>query len=359
MKNIIFLSLFIFPVLAGAQKVIPFVDFNFYFRTFENENFRQLEFQQIKEYKAGDDLVAYIDTRGNLRVYDGNERQDISNMNVQYQVSDHLLAYNIGPTLNIWDAGKLKTLTYFASDYVVKDSMVVFKDTRFNTVNVYWNKQITELYRMTGDLAMPEAIGDNILAFKDNGNFFKIFWRGQVFDLGVWNGSIDFQAGCDIICFNDPTTRTFAVFENGNFLDVESFYMKKYKAGRGMIVYEDLNGNLNVYRHGNKEMLSNFSASFWEIKDDMVVWGENSFVYAFQKGQKVQVSNYTPKLYLIKNNVMAFRNQLGGVSALVNGKIHDLTSQQDAEFEIYGDAILVKLFNRSYIVFKDGRIFTA
>ncbi|MCE2711374.1 MAG: hypothetical protein LW688_02410 [Cryomorphaceae bacterium] len=181
MKNIIFLSLFIFPVLAGAQKVIPFVDFNFYFRTFENENFRQLEFQQIKEYKAGDDLVAYIDTRGNLRVYDGNERQDISNMNVQYQVSDHLLAYNIGPTLNIWDAGKLKTLTYFASDYVVKDSMVVFKDTRFNTVNVYWNKQITELYRMTGDLAMPEAIGDNILAFKDNGNFFKIFWNAILF----------------------------------------------------------------------------------------------------------------------------------------------------------------------------------
>jgi len=180
-KNIIFLSLFIFPVLAGAQKVIPFVDFNFYFRTFENENFRQLEFQQIKEYKAGDDLVAYIDTRGNLRVYDGNERQDISNMNVQYQVSDHLLAYNIGPTLNIWDAGKLKTLTYFASDYVVKDSMVVFKDTRFNTVNVYWNKQITELYRMTGDLAMPEAIGDNILAFKDNGNFFKIFWNAILF----------------------------------------------------------------------------------------------------------------------------------------------------------------------------------
>ncbi len=358
-KKIIFRVLFALPVFTQAQKVIPFVDFNNYFRTFENDNFRQLEFQPVKEYKAGDDLVAYIDTRGNLRVYDGNERQDISNMNVQYQISDHLMAYNIGPTLNIWDAGKLRTLTYFASEYVVKDSMVVFQDTRFNTVNVYWNKQIIELYRMTGDLTMPEAVGDNILAFKDNGNFFKVFWRGQIFDLGVWNGSIDFQAGCDILCFNDPTTRTFAVFENGNFMDVESFYMKKYKAGRGMITYEDLNGNLNVYRSGTKEMLSNFSASFWDIKDDMVVWGENSFVYAFQKGKKVQVSNYTPKVYLIKNNVMAFRNQLGGVCALVNGKVHDLTSQQDAEFEIFGDAVLVKLFNRSFIVFKDGRIFSA
>ncbi len=92
--------LLILPFCSLAQKVVPFVDFNYYFRTFENDNFRQLEFQRIKEYKAGDDLVAYIDTRGNLRVWDGQNRQDISNMNVEYQVSDHLMAYNIGQTLN-------------------------------------------------------------------------------------------------------------------------------------------------------------------------------------------------------------------------------------------------------------------
>jgi len=170
-----------------AQRVVPFVDFNNYFRSFENDNFRQLEFQPIKEYKAGDDLVAYIDTRGNLRVYDGKERKDISNMNVQYQVSDHLMAYNIGPTLNMWDEGKLQTLTYFSRNYLVKDSIIVYEDTRFNTVNVYWNKQTYILSTTTGDLFMPEGTGDNIVAFKDNGNFYKVFWRGEIYDLGVWN----------------------------------------------------------------------------------------------------------------------------------------------------------------------------
>jgi hypothetical protein len=356
MKNFIWILLLL-PFLSDAQKVVPFEDFNFYFRSFENENFRQIEFQRIKEYKAGDDLVAYIDNRGNLRVWDGENRQDISNMNVQYHVSDHLLAYNIGPTLNVWDQGKLRTLTYFASDYVVKDSMIVFKDTRFNTVSVYWNKQIIELYRLTGDLYMPEVIGDNILAFKDNGNFYKVFWRGHIYELGVWNGAIDFQAGTDIICFNDPTTRTFAVFEQGQFVDVEYFWIKKYKAGRGFVAYEDLNGNLKVYHGGEHQILSNFSASFWEVKDDMMVWGENSFVFAFQNGQKIQVSNFTPKDYLLKNNVFAFRNILGGVSALMNGKIFDVSNQVDCEYVIYGNVLLVKLFNRSFIVFKDGKEF--
>jgi len=356
MKNVLSILLFI-PLYSLSQKVVPFVDFNYYFRTFEKDNFRQLEFQRIKEYKAGDDLVAYIDTKGNLRVWDGENRQDISNMNVQYQVSDHLMAYNIGPTLNLWDEGKLRTLTYFASDYVVKDSVVIYKDTRFNTVNAYWNKQTFELYRMTGDLAMPEAIGENIIAFRDNGNFYKIFWRGQIYDIGVWNGTIDFQAGTDIICFNDPTTRTFAIFENGGFVDVEPFWMKKYKAGRGFIAYEDLNGNLMLYRSGEKEQLSNFSANYWEVKDDVAVWGENSYVYAYQNGQKVQTSNYTPKDYLLKNGVYAFRNILGGVSVLMNGKVYDVSNQPDCEYEIYGNLLLVKLFNRSYIVFKDGREF--
>ena len=340
-----------------AQRVIPFVDFNYYFRTFENDNFRQLEFQQIKEYKGGDDFVAYIDTRGNLRVYDGKERKDISNMNVVYKTSDHLMAYSIGPTLNMWDDGELQTLTYFSRNYEVKDSIIVFEDTRFNTVSVYWNKQIYQIYQMTGELNMPVVIGDNIVAFKDNGNYFKVFYQGRIYDLGVWNGTIDFEAGCDMLCFNDPTTRTFALFENGQFLDVESFYMKKYKAGRGFLVYEDLNGNLILYKKGEKQTLSNFSPSFWEVKDDLVVWGENSFIFAYQNDQKIQVANFTPKDYLLKNNVFAFRNIMGGASALVDGKVVELSNQPNCEFQIYGNSVLVTLFNRSYIVYSKGRKF--
>ena len=356
-QRIFSLSILFLPFIAFAQKVVPFVDFNSYFRSFENDNFRHLEFQPIMEFKAGDDLVAYIDTRGNLRVWDGQNRQDISNLNVEFQVSDYLMAYTIGPTLNVWDQGKLKTLTSFTSQYVVKDSLVIYQDTRFNTVNAYWNKQTFELYRVTEELYMPEVIGENIVAFKDNGNFYKIFWRGKIYDVGVWNGSIDFQAGTDVICFNDPTTRTFAVFENGNFVDIESFWIKKYKAGRGFIAYEDLNGNMKYHSSSEDKILSNFSATFWEVKDDLVVWGENTFVFAYQNGQKINVANFTPKDFLIKNNVFAFRNILGGVSALVNGKIYAITNQLDCEYEIYGNAILVKLLNRSFIVFKEGKEF--
>jgi hypothetical protein len=350
-------SFWFFANKSVAQRVMPFVDFNNYFKTFDNDNFKQLEFQLIKEFKAGDELVAYLDTRGNLRVYDGKERKDITNLNVKYEVSDHLLAYSIGATLNMWDGGKLQTLTYFAGNYVVKDSVIVYEDTRYNTVSAYWNGEIYPLYTVTGEQYMPVCIGDNIIAFKDNGDFYKVFWRGKIYDIGVWTAGIDFEAGTDILCYNDPTTRTFTVFENGVFTDVEQFYLTKYKSGRGFVVYEDLNGNLIHYKNGIKNELSNFSASFWEVKDDLAIWGENSFVYAYQNDAKIRVSNFMPKDYLLKNNVFVFRNVIGGVSALMNQQIHELTMQQDAEYQIYSNAVLIKLFNNSFFVYTNGRKF--
>ena len=83
---------------------------------------------------------------------------------------------------------------------------------------------------------------------------------------------------------------------------------------------------------------------------------ENSFVFAYQDGVKVQLANYQPEDYLIKNNIIAFRNLIGGVSALVDGKIQEITNQSNAEYQIYGDVVLVKLFNKTVLVLKNGKI---
>ena len=158
MKNICFL-IGILPLISTAQNVVPFTDFNGYFRSFENDNFRQIEFQEIQQYKAGDELVAYIDTRGNLRVYDGKERKDITPMQVSFEVSDHLLAYSISNAISVWDNGKMKLLTYFGSEFKVKDSIVVFQDTRFNNLQVYWNGQVSQLVQGITPVSMPSSIG--------------------------------------------------------------------------------------------------------------------------------------------------------------------------------------------------------
>lgn len=344
--------------LAHAQ-IAPFIDFNGYFRTFYKNNFRQIEFQRIQGFAAGDNLVAYIDNRGDFKVYNGEKVIPLTNMNVEYKMSDYHLAWNIGPGIFYLKGTQQVLLTGFGRNYAVSDSLIVFEDTRFNSVSVVYNDSVYPLYQMTGELNMPEIIGDNIIAFKDNGDFYKVFWRGDIYDIGVWMQGIDFNAGTDMLAFNDPTQKTFTIFERGRFVDLEQMFVKKYKSGRDFAVYEDLNGNLWYYKNGKKSALTNFSATFWEVKDDMVVWGENNMVYTYSNGEKTRVSTFMPKDYQLKNGVFAFRNIMGGVSAFMNGQVYEITNQQDASYAIYGNLVLVGLFNSSYIVFKDGRKFEA
>jgi len=77
------------------------------------------------------------------------------------------------------------------------------------------------------------------------------------------------------------------------------------------------------------------------VKDGIVYWIENGFSYAYVDGQKFELAKYVPEDYAIKNDVVVFRNLMGGVTALQGGKIHVITNQMDAEFSIHGNAVLV------------------
>jgi hypothetical protein len=353
--SLLFMALFSFGV--SAQNVIPFVDFVGYFKSYQNGFFRQVEFQRINEFKAGDDVVAYIDYRGNLRVFDGTEPKNIANVQAEYEVSDHLMIWKIGPTLNLWDAGELRTLTYFADKYVLRDSLVVFNDTRFNTLNVYYKGQIYELFKSTGEVLMPDKVGENIIAYRDNGNFNKVFWHGEIFELDVWHKPFDYSVGTDLVAFNDPINGSFAIFENGEFLDVEEFAMNSYQVGRGFVLYENRNNDLMIYQNGTTQKLTNFGASFYEVKDDVAIWMENGFTYGYSNGVKYELAKFAVKNYALKNDVIVFTNLMGGVDALIDGKVKTLSNLMDVKFTIYGSAVLLESFNSTYTLYINGREF--
>lgn len=358
MKSILtFLIFILISVTSFSQSVIPFVDFNNWFRSVENGTFKFIEMQEIKSYKAGDNVVAYIDLRGNLRVYDGKDRQDISNMNVNYQVSDFLVGWNVGTTLQMWKDGKTKVLSYFGGQYIVKDDIIVFLDTRYNSMIVYWNGQQYPLQTSTGDLFLNNSpkIGENIMAYADNGGLYKIFYKGQTYEVELWNGDINLQSGTDIVAFNDPITRTFAVFDKGIFLDVEDQWVKTYKAGRGYVAYEDMGGNLMVYRNGQKSELSSFPGK-WEVVDDIILFENGGYTYCDVNGTVTEASNYKLTDFKLKNATLVYRNAIGGVNAIIDGKLIELTNLPNAEFEIYGNSVLVKLPNNNFLVYQNGKI---
>ncbi|MES2587640.1 MAG: hypothetical protein V4622_01595 [Bacteroidota bacterium] len=356
MKNyLLLLSLLVFG--KSYSQLAPFTDYNRYFKTFYKNSFRQLEFQQVKSFDATDNLIAYIDARGDFKVYNGESTQTLTNQNVSYKISDAQLAWNIGPTLFSLNKDKKELITTFGNNYETSDSLIVYEDTRFNTVSVKIKSKIIQLYQVTGDLYMPTKIGDNTVVFKDNSDFYKIYWNEKIFDYAVYTRPIEFSCGMNVVCFNDPINQTFAVFDKGEILDVEPMFVKKHRAARNFVAYEDQQGNLWYYSNGQKEQLSNFSVSDWNATDDIVYWNENNIFYAYVNGEKKKICSFIPKDYKVKNNTIVYRNNMGGISIFADNKTTELTNQLDCTYSIYGNTVLVELFNKSFLVYNEGKIF--
>lgn len=351
-------SLFLFLLFAqiGFSQILPFEDVNDYLKVYYQGQARQLEFQKVGSFKFGDHVLAYQDARNDLKFYNGENTIKVTNLIVNYEVSDTYLVVQASNGLYFIEPdGKPRTLTMYGGRYFVKDSLVLFEDTQMNSWNVVYKGQATRnIMQSTGTIGQPKFVGDNIIVFKDNGDEWKIFYEGQIYSFAVWMDPIQFSVGTDIACFNDPTMNTFAVFENEEFKDVEPQFAQSYKSGKDFIVYQDVNGTLKYYSNGKRVELSNFP-SYYDVKDEAIYFVENGFVYTYYNGEKKMVCNYIPKDYQLKNKTIAFRNLMGGVSAFIDGRTVELTTQQDSQYTISGNYVMVSLFNRSYLIYADGK----
>ena len=88
-------------------------------------------------------------------------------------------------------------------------------------------------------------------------------------------------------------------------------------------------------------------------KDDIVVWTESSYLFAYCNGEK-EIENL-PTNYRLK--VSVYQNILGGVNAYVDGEFMK-SNMPYSHFEIYGNRVLVKMFNNSFIVLENGKQYT-
>lgn len=353
--KVIFCLFILLNSICFAQ-IAPFVDFNGQFKTFYKGSIRTLELQGVQSFQFGDDILQYMDVRGNFKIYDGETTQLITIQIVNPVNSDNLVAWTIAQNLYTLEGKEKRVVTNNCGDFVVKDSLVIFQDTRFKTLNVYYNGEIQQIMQQFSSMVMPTKIGENCFAFKDNGDIYKVFMAGKIVEIGNTPQDIQVECGTDIACFNDPINRTFAVVEKGTIMDVESQYVKKYKTGLGFIVYEDMNGNLMMYKNNEKLTLSNFYSGFLEVKDNMVVWGENNQLFTWFNHQKVRICPYIPTEFEIKNNTLVFKNNLGGVSVYQFGTTNLVTSQIDGKFKICKDNVLVELFNKRYLFYVEGKV---
>jgi len=338
---------------AMTQMVFPFLNNMNYFKSFHEGQSIQLDYLRPIDIKFSEELIAYIDNKSDLFVYDGKEKEKLSGLANDYKIGMNIVAWNSGPIVSVWENGEKQTLTHFGRRYEVSDSLVVFEDRRDNAIKVYYKGEIHDLYYSVSELYFPQDIGSNTVAYQGNGNVNYAFIAGKIIEIGVFNEFINYAPGANLVAFNDPFNQSFAVAFKNEVLDVEPTMVQSYKTGYDRIVYLDRNNNLKGLIGGKLVTLSSY-ASFYEVYRDMIVWGENSVLYAYYQGKRYEIANYIPQEYQIRNGIVAFRNLNGGVSVFHNNEVEIISNLSGAPFEVNGNTVKVQVNRGNYIFFKNG-----
>ena len=336
-----------------AQEVFPFLDNMQYFKSFHEGQVTQLDFLRPIDLKYSEEIIAYIDNKSDFYVFDGKNTEKLTGLTNDYKIGINLVAWNTGPIVSVWENGEKQTLTRFGGRYEISDSLVVFEDRRDNAVRVYYNGEIHDLYYSVSDLFFPQYIGSNTVAFRGNGNVYYAFVQGKIIEIGVFNETVEYAAGGNLIVFNDPFNQSFAVIFKNEILDVEPIKVMNYKAGYDQFVYTDRNNNLKAYIDGELVTLSSYPI-FYEVFRDMVVWGENGVLYTYNRGTRYEIANYIPEEYKIRNGIVAFRNLNGGVSVFHNNQVEIVSNLSGAAFEVNGNTVKVQVNRGNFIFFKNG-----
>jgi hypothetical protein len=328
LKNLAFIFIFICSSFyANAQlNYSAYTDIQNRFYLFDNGEKIELEGLVPRSYKIGRTGLAYLDNLGVLKVYrDGinNKVNDI--MTSDYGVSDNLIYYIGGNSLNVIDGNDDKTLCKWVGDYAVGDSVILFFDKVRSVLHAYYNGKTYDLENNLANTTFTNFMAkDNVITYVNFANQFKVFYLGESTVLEMQPVS-NVQIGRNTIAYTDYNGQ-FKVWYNGVLTTLDGFAPKNFKVGDNVVAYTSFDGNFKIFYKGEVKTIGYFEKNY-SVEDNVVLYQDgNGFSNIFCKGKTVAVDNYYPNKMLIGYNSFAYINKANVLRLFQDGEMHDVST---------------------------------
>ncbi len=335
-----------------AQDLAAFVDYKNYFCIFDNGARTEAEYLPVKSFQVGGNTIAYIDNNENLRIYYKGAIATLSeNTITKYTATDYLLTFSTFKVLDVFEGGKRTTLSNFASQYSTGDSLVAFYDERNMAYNIYYKGSVTLLE--SGSLNSPLQsfqMGDNIFAYVNYLNQFRLFYRGKTITLASSSLTLPYAAGKNIVAYVNPDYG-FTLFHKWLIYNLETFQPKSFAVGDDLTAYVTSNDLFKVYYEGTSRVLCQYEPPFYKVTDSLLVYNEGERFKVFYRGTVYTLENYIPADYRIDFNTIAYLDQQGKLKIFQNGKTAFVTNSAVDNYELYRNVISYRILNRNYMYY--------
>jgi hypothetical protein len=343
--------------LSFGQNITAFSDQNNRLYKFDAGNLTQIYYQPTQELHIENQYICFVDSKGDLYVDFYGEKSLVAQTYTNIYDTDNLLVVQTATVLRAFDQGVKHVLTSTAMNVAVGDSIVVWQDNIGGYLKYYYKDQIQNVAMVVGEYPlMPNEVGQNVFVYSDNAGNSSAFWHGKFYPLLSSNIRPYFDAGQDVIAFNDPQSGTFAAFDNGFAVDVEDQHALKYKCGDNFIYYQDASETHKVYRE-EETMELGFDLQNIDVHDSVVVFQDVGITKIWYQMEVHQIFNTKVGAYQVDGGIVAYQNQWGGVSAFVRGKEIEITRSKVESFSLHGNTIQMQMSRSSYWVWWNGKIY--
>ena len=306
-------------------------------------------------YKVGKNCIAFIDNTKNFKIYAGGRTQQIAEGYTQdYHVTTNLVTIQSNGMLYVWDNGKMFQLAQVIDNYTSGDSIVAYYDRQKYEFNCYWNGRILKLEEgIGGNPAVFMTAGDNLVAYTNTFNNFRIVYRGEIIDQESQRPQ-SFRCGANTVAYVD-NDNNFKIFHAGDTYDITPFMPRNYHVGDGLVAYVDNTNQFNIFDNGTLVEIGNYSPAYLRVMDNIVVYADGTGgLNMYYNGTSQRLENRVPQDLHVSSNSLAYVDESKRVQFYTYGRQVNIPNVQEQGLELYYDVLKIKTgFNSFRFYWKD------
>jgi hypothetical protein len=237
----------------------------------------------MSEYKAGDNIIAFKDSRIDLlKVYYKGEINELEYTLVSklgdFDVGDNTVAFiNGSHVFKVYYEGETYELsTWEPVKFICGRDMVAYIDGGSNEFNLFFKDKVVKLENFP---PLSMQIGDNVVAYVSDENYFKVYADGKLLKLESYAPD-SYVVKDNIVAFT--AENRFQVVYNGTRYELETFQPRNIIISNNSMAYLDNAGRLKMFSEGKTFSVTTETVESFELNGDVLkyyVSGNTAKVY--------------------------------------------------------------------------------
>jgi hypothetical protein len=339
---------------VSAQPLASFVDIQNQLMVWDKGYIHKVDYMAPNLIKTGRTCIPYLDNSRSFKIYyNGSVKQMNNGFTNALFVTDNLVAFLNQKSLNVFDRGNVKNLTGICDQYFIADSLILYLDAVKQEYRAYYNGQTYAVESFIPDSTLSRLkVADNIVAFDNFANLFRIFYRGQLLAQEDYPVS-SFDAGRNTVAYVD-VDRKFKIFHTGQTYVIDDYPPQSYKAGDNMVAFVSADGYFKVFYSDSVRTIG-FMNPTYQVGDNIMAYKDpGGALKLFYKGEITEMESYYPNNFIIQYNSLAYINSGNTLRLFTEGEVYDVTNAELENWSLNYDVITYQIGQGIFKVFYKG-----